>query len=62
MSVAGPAMVLDFKAGGCTFNETEFFLEGKKELNCTLPSLTYVKAPGNFTSKFTAGEIFTTSV
>lgn len=54
----GPSFTLEFSTGNCTFNETAFVHEGEKRLDCFEPSITYVKTPSNFTSKYVSGAAF----
>ena len=49
---SGPGFSLTFSSGNCTFDEEAFFVNHTKVLNCTKPSVTFVKTPANFTSHF----------
>ena len=48
----GHSFALTFSTGNCTFNETKYLVDGVKELDCVEPSISYVKNPANFTSKY----------
>ena len=50
----GHSMAVTFSLGNCTFNESKWVHDDVKELDCTEPSISYVKTPANFTSKYHA--------
>ncbi|KAI3428280.1 hypothetical protein D9Q98_006659 [Chlorella vulgaris] len=55
----GSSMTVTFALGSCNFNEAAYIEDGRKVLNCSEPSISYVKAPSSFTSKFKTAPAFT---
>ncbi|KAL4858406.1 hypothetical protein ACK3TF_001387 [Chlorella vulgaris] len=55
----GSSMTVTFALGSCNFNEVAYHEDGRKVLNCSEPSISYVKAPSSFTSKFNTAPAFT---
>ncbi|PRW56581.1 hypothetical protein C2E21_4769 [Chlorella sorokiniana] len=58
----GHSMAITFDMGSCTFDDHKWLHGGEKELECIEPSITYVKFPANFTSKYHSAPSFTSKV
>ncbi|KAL4858407.1 hypothetical protein ACK3TF_001387 [Chlorella vulgaris] len=59
VAAAEAHMTVTFALGSCNFNEVAYHEDGRKVLNCSEPSISYVKAPSSFTSKFNTAPAFT---
>lgn len=58
----GQSFAITFDTGACSFDDTKFLKDHKKQLDCVKPAITHVKIPGNFSSKFHSAPKFVNKV